>query len=538
MNYKNKPILNSFPLLKRKEATKSWFTLVELIVVITILAILWTIAFISMSWYSKSSRDSVRISDVSNMKTSLELFHLNAGKYPLPDNAEIVTYSWETLWSQWTFWSTVVSNVSRNLNEIPTDPLSDKEYIYSTSWNRNEFQILNLLEWDLAINTISQTNAASTIRIPRLDWVFNGVFIKTANHIVPVPSLVTSLDLTLPLDLKDNVNSIKSQVITWWSNIPKVWNINSATWALTWLVLSVYSWPAITSKSSNTDKANVMLAIQWAYTWSTLANSDIYKLILSKTTTEDLAALLDTVVLSGNIESTSTSNDDSPPPPAETTCIDVTTWLAWLWHLDWDANDSSLNSNNWTINWTSVNELWKVWSGALFNWTSNDIIVTNNSALEPVNVTFMAWIKPTWVHVGSQRVMEKYWWASPSYVSYGFRWSNGDVWKLVFDIWHSTWYSSVESTTNTFNDVWSLVVWTYDGANIKIYVNWVLESSAPLTAPITYSIGGLFMGRYGGGGYYYNWSLDDVAVYNRALTSTEIQDIYNWWLVWKAICNP
>jgi prepilin-type N-terminal cleavage/methylation domain-containing protein len=40
MNYKNMPpILNSFPLLE-KEATKQAFTLVELIVVITILAIL------------------------------------------------------------------------------------------------------------------------------------------------------------------------------------------------------------------------------------------------------------------------------------------------------------------------------------------------------------------------------------------------------------------------------------------------------------------------------------------------------------------
>ncbi len=83
------------------------FTLVELIVVITILAILWTIAFISISWYSAQSRDSVRISDVSNMKTSLELFHLNAGKYPLPDNNQIVSYSWDILWYQWTFWENV-----------------------------------------------------------------------------------------------------------------------------------------------------------------------------------------------------------------------------------------------------------------------------------------------------------------------------------------------------------------------------------------------------------------------------------------------
>ncbi len=54
------------------------FTLVELIVVITILAILWTIAFIAMESYSKSSRNSVRISDMSKIKSSLEFFYIDA----------------------------------------------------------------------------------------------------------------------------------------------------------------------------------------------------------------------------------------------------------------------------------------------------------------------------------------------------------------------------------------------------------------------------------------------------------------------------
>ena len=140
---------------------KKAFTLVELIVVITIIAILWTIAFISLQWYSKSSRDSVRISDVSNMKTSLELFHLNAWKYPLPDDDQEVTFSWNTLWYQWEFWNTVISQLSRNINEVPTDPLTDKTYIYSVANNKNEFEILTLLESDLTLN--SKTNKCCNI---------------------------------------------------------------------------------------------------------------------------------------------------------------------------------------------------------------------------------------------------------------------------------------------------------------------------------------------------------------------------------------
>jgi len=48
--------------------TKSAFTLVELIVVITILAILGTIAFISLQGYSADARNSKRTSDLNNIK--------------------------------------------------------------------------------------------------------------------------------------------------------------------------------------------------------------------------------------------------------------------------------------------------------------------------------------------------------------------------------------------------------------------------------------------------------------------------------------
>ncbi len=43
------------------------FTLVELIVVITILAILGTIGFLSLQGYSSSARDSTRSSDLASI---------------------------------------------------------------------------------------------------------------------------------------------------------------------------------------------------------------------------------------------------------------------------------------------------------------------------------------------------------------------------------------------------------------------------------------------------------------------------------------
>lgn len=78
---------------KNKHRNSYAFTLVELIVVITILVILGTIAFISLSGYSGSARDSSRVSDITNLSKSLDIAYIKTSMYPSPDNAFSVTYS-------------------------------------------------------------------------------------------------------------------------------------------------------------------------------------------------------------------------------------------------------------------------------------------------------------------------------------------------------------------------------------------------------------------------------------------------------------
>lgn len=49
------------------------FTIIEAIVVTVILAILWAISFIAFQWYNKGARDSIRLTDMSRIKSVLEL---------------------------------------------------------------------------------------------------------------------------------------------------------------------------------------------------------------------------------------------------------------------------------------------------------------------------------------------------------------------------------------------------------------------------------------------------------------------------------
>jgi prepilin-type N-terminal cleavage/methylation domain-containing protein len=69
------------------------FTIVEHVVVITILAILGTIGFISIGGYSSKARDSARLGDTANIAKSLDLGIVTAGSFPVPDNAFAVSYS-------------------------------------------------------------------------------------------------------------------------------------------------------------------------------------------------------------------------------------------------------------------------------------------------------------------------------------------------------------------------------------------------------------------------------------------------------------
>lgn len=119
--------------------------MVELIVVITILAILWTIAFIAMQGYSKDARDSVRLTDLRSAESWLEIFNVNAWKYPEPD--EVTLYTWWTVeLKQGVVWEWVIRNVW--LDKIIKDPKTDNNYVYSIFWSWQYYQLWAEQEWD------------------------------------------------------------------------------------------------------------------------------------------------------------------------------------------------------------------------------------------------------------------------------------------------------------------------------------------------------------------------------------------------------
>lgn len=94
---------NFFISLKMKKyiySSQKAFTLVELIVTISILAILGTIAFVSFLQYHSSARDTIRLSDTRLIERSLEVHYLEHQSYPDPSDFVEITFRGQPIWKQ------------------------------------------------------------------------------------------------------------------------------------------------------------------------------------------------------------------------------------------------------------------------------------------------------------------------------------------------------------------------------------------------------------------------------------------------------
>ena len=96
--------------------------------------------------------------------------------------------------------------------------------------------------------------------------------------------------------------------------------------------------------------------------------------------------------------------------------------------------------------------------------------------------------------------------------------------NLRFTIADGTNYVGVNCTTTLALNTWYHVVGTYDGSNIKIYINGILEGTAASTLSIIYA-GTFNIGGWSGNNYPINGSLNDIRLYNHCLSQMEIKEL-------------
>jgi len=122
---------------------KKAFTFVELIVVVTILAILWAIWFSSYIWSIADTRDSQRKSDFAQVSSALKIYKQKRWYYAYPGDVFNVQYDWNTVSYQWKLNTNVRLN---SLDKLPKDPETEQPYFYSITATKQEFELAWTLE--------------------------------------------------------------------------------------------------------------------------------------------------------------------------------------------------------------------------------------------------------------------------------------------------------------------------------------------------------------------------------------------------------
>ncbi len=200
-----------------------------------------------------------------------------------------------------------------------------------------------------------------------------------------------------------------------------------------------------------------------------------------------------------------------------------------LWHMDERSGtsayikDSSVNANNGTPTGTTYSNSGKVAGVRSFNGSGDYINVISSSSLSFTgNFTLEAWIK-TNSNTTQQSIIEKY--DNSSLNGYLLRLtSSGTIMAGTMGT-----ASNVLVTGNAVlsTNTWYHVAATYNGSNIYIYINGVLDKTGAATVNPGASTFSLKIGARGNdAGTTFNGLIDEVRISNAARTANEIAESY------------
>lgn len=183
------------------------------------------------------------------------------------------------------------------------------------------------------------------------------------------------------------------------------------------------------------------------------------------------------------------------------------------------AIDASGNTNHGKISGAARVSTTQFGKALKFNGTSNWITVNDSASLDLSKaMTVEAWVYPTVTPSGWSTVVLKEQTGGLAYSLY----ANSDVNRPNETISVSGSDKQLSTGSRLPANTWTHLAATYDGITQKLYVNGTLAGSRPQSGAVTVSGGKLRIGGNSIWGEYFTGHIDEVRVYNRALTETEI----------------
>jgi hypothetical protein len=227
-----------------------------------------------------------------------------------------------------------------------------------------------------------------------------------------------------------------------------------------------------------------------------------------------------------------------------------TNGLVGWWPFNGNANDESGNGNNGTVNGaTLTTDRLGIVNNAFdfnaFNWSwgsgGDYIYIPYNTAFNSTNITVSVWFTKSANYITNQSL--------PSIIKRfegGYNNPNGQTWGILANTNGDLLSTFIlpPNSTNTYSvtlsqdgpvissNQWHNAVLTFDGTSMKTFFNGQFVTSIPANGMLMNTNGnsGISVGmstQANGNWDPFNGKIDDIGIWNRALTPQEVAALYN-----------
>ena len=218
----------------------------------------------------------------------------------------------------------------------------------------------------------------------------------------------------------------------------------------------------------------------------------------------------------------------------------------WQRYNDDTATDYSGNNNDGVVNGSTSTIDGRLGKAYAFDGVDDEILTTDSDSLDITEqITISTWVKFETNNAFERIVAKSHTSAVQPYSMYALTRVGGTYHpteldgQIRFELGQGGTQHIVHTTSIPTEGEWIHIVGTYNGTNMSLYYNGVLETSGQgiwdsdssayvsMSGAIDSNDMPLSIGSDGLGNNYFNGSIDDVIIYNRALTQNEISAMYS-----------
>ncbi len=111
-------------------AARAGFTLIEILIVVTIIGLLASVVLVGLAPARKRGNDARRIADLKEVQNALEIYYNKCGHYPGDETCAAPQAGTAVPWNNL---KDVLLKAGIGVNQVPDDPTNGRTYQYATN---------------------------------------------------------------------------------------------------------------------------------------------------------------------------------------------------------------------------------------------------------------------------------------------------------------------------------------------------------------------------------------------------------------------